>query len=337
MDATTDELDELLVRDAQLQALVTPVWVLAALTVAATLGLVVHAAAMSVTCWIGSWLVGPWVISRAAPLLRTPPLLKYLLFLSCAMPPLSLAAPLYLWQACRSTRDEVQTRARERQARARRRASAPVAAPAAAPTVAAANVAAPVAPVQAALPVLRAVSAGMGDGRELEVRITDPATAAKAPGASLPPLRSALDMFAVGYHVDAGSHWTSFTRDDMKAAGLDLNALHRQALSNLMKLAKGKPGLRLVEGHAYHGVLLDGDHEACLVLLDGIWEALFADKTPNGAVVSIPTRDVLAFCDARSAEGIAALREANARLSDAKGAVFQGLLLRRDGRWSVLD
>lgn len=124
----------------------------------------------------------------------------------------------------------------------------------------------------------------------------------------------------------------------MRQAGLNLNALHRQALSNLMQLVKGKPGLRLVEHPPYFGLLLDGDHEACLVLLDGLWDHLFADKTPNGAVVAIPSRDVLAFCDANSAEGIAALREANRRIGpDAKGALFQGLLLRRGGRWSVLD
>lgn len=68
------------------------------------------------------------------------------------------------------------------------------------------------------------------------------------------------------------------------------------------------------------------------------WDHLLADKTPNGAVVAIPSRDVLAFCDANSAKGISALRAVAARIGpDAKGALFQGLPRRRDGRWTMLE
>jgi hypothetical protein len=331
MDATTANLDDLLLHDEQLKAVSGRAALLFGLTISTVVGFLGQIMALAVAGWMGSWLIGTHILSRAAPVLRTSPLVKYPLFLSCAMPFLSLVAPVYLWTASRSARAELEIDIRQAQLRERRGQAVPPPA-AAAPTQA---------PIQEALPIVRAAAnGGWAEGEEVKLRITAGQLPPGIPNdpAMLPPTRAAAGVFVVGYHVDAGSHWTSVGRDEMRQAGMNLNALHRQALSNLMKLVKGKPGLRLVDHPPYHGVLLDGDHEASLVLLDGLWDHLFADKTPNGAVVAIPSRDVLAFCDANSAEGIAALREANRRIGpDAKGALFQGLLLRREGRWSVLE
>ncbi len=332
--AAAVDLDELLLRDEQLKALQTPVWLLFGLVLAGVIGVLGQKTVLSVIGWIGPWLIGPWVISRAASPLRMPPLVKYPLFLSCAMPFLNLAAPLYVWQASRSTRAGLEADIRQAQARARRQGADPAA-------TAQAAAAAPRAPVQEALPVLRAVASGSwAEGDEVRMQIAAGQLPPEIPDDpdALPPARATAGVFVVGYHVDAGSHWVSVGRDEMRAAGLNLNLLHRQAQSNLMKLVKGQPGLRLVDHPPYYGLLLDGDHEACLALLDGLWDHLFADKTPNGAVVAIPARDVLSFCDANSAEGIAALREVCRRIGpDAKGALFQGLLRRRDGRWAILE
>lgn len=329
----SDELDGLLLQDELLRSLERPVWGLFGLTLAAVIGLLGQTTALAVVGWMGTWLLGPWIISRAAPVLGTSPLVKYPLFLSCAMPFLSLLAPLYVWQASKTRRAELATAIRQAELRERRRGPEAAATPAAP--------AAQRAPVQQALPVLRGVADGVGpDGQELEMRVAPgqlPPDIPNEPG-MMPPTRACAGVFAVGYHVDAGSHWVSVGRDEMRAAGMNLNVLHRQALSNLMKLVKGQPGLRLVDHPPYYGLLLDGDHEACLVLLDGLWDHLFADKTPNGAVVAIPSRDVLAFCDANSAESIAAIREASRRIGpDAKGAITQQLLRRRDGRWSIFE
>lgn len=333
MDATTADLDELLLVDEALKALNGRIWLLFGLTIAAMVGFVGQVAALAVVGWMGSWLIGTHVISRAAPLLGTSALVKYPLFLSCALPFVSLVAPLYLLLAARDTRASLEVQIRQAQLRERRAGpAAPAPADAPAPTRA---------PVQQALPVLRGVANGnWAEGEEVRMQIVPgqlPPDIPNDPG-MLPPTRASAGVFVVGYHVDAGSHWVSVGRDEMRAAGMNLNVLHRQALSNLMTLVKGQPGLRLVEHPPYYGLLLDGDHEACLVLLDGLWDHLFADKTPNGAVVSIPSRDVLAFCDANSAAGIAALREASRRIGpDAKGAITQQLLRRRDGRWTVLE
>lgn len=331
MGAPTADLDELLLRDEQLKALALPVWILFGVTVAAVVGMLGHKTTLSVVGWVGGWFVGPWVVSRAAPPLRTPALVKYPLFVGCAVPFLSLAAPVYVWLAARSARAALEADIRQAEVRERRRAPSPAGAAATPRT--------PRAPTLKALPVLRAVAnGGWAEGEEIKLEVSGLPPGMTATPEMMPPTRGTGGVFAVGYHVDAGSHWTSVSRDDLRAAGLSLNALHRQTLSNMMKLVKGQPGLRLVDHPPYYGLLLDGDHEACLVLLDGLWDHLFADKTPNGAIVAIPSRDVLAFCDANSAEGIAALRAASARIGpDAKGALFQGLLRRRDGRWTVME
>lgn len=333
MGATTADLDDLLLHDELLKTVSSRALLLFGLTISTVVGFLGHITALAVVGWLGTWLIGTHIISHAAPVLRTPPFVKYPLFLSCAMPLLSLVAPIYLWTAARGARAELEVDIRQAQLRARRgTASPPPPSAPATPTRA---------PVQEALPVLRAVAnGGWAEGEEVQLRIVPGQLPPDIPNDSslLPPTRAAAGVFVVGYHVDAGSHWTSVGRDEMRQAGMNLNPLHRQALSNLMKLVKGQPGMRLVDHPPYYGLLLDGDHEACLVLLDGLWDHLFADKTPNGAVVAIPSRDVLAFCDANSPEGIAALREAVRRIGpDAKGALTQQLLRRRDGRWSVLE
>ena len=333
MGATTADLDDLLLHDELLKTVGSRALLLLGLTLSAVIGFIGHIVVLAVIGWLGTWFIGTHIISRAAPVLNTAPLVKYPLFLSCAMPFLSLVAPVYLWTAARSQRAELEVAIRQAQLRERRApASPPPASAPAEPTRA---------PPSEALPVLRAVAdGGWAEGEEVKLQLVAdklPPGITNDPGL-LPPTRATAGVFAVGYHVDAGSHWTSVGRDEMRQAGLNLNALHRQSLTNLMMRVKGKPGLRLVDHPPYFGLLLDGDHEACLVLLDGLWDHLFADKTPNGAVVAIPSRDVLSFCDANSADGIAALREVNRRIGpDAKGALFQGLLLRRGGRWRILE
>ena len=343
-----DILDDLLLRDAHIQTVKPMLWASLALAVTGLLGLLFKSMPLTIVGWIGSWIAGPTALSRLAPALGTSPLLKYPLFIGCAMPGLSLAAPVYGLMASRSLQQTAQQALRQHEARERRRErearvqpAAAATASAAASAAAAAAAAAPRSAVEA-LPVLRLVAGGIGDGAELQLRIKSlPPGMTVPPDAELPPVRASHDVFGVGYHLDAGSHWVSVSRQEMKDAGLSLDQLHQRSLANLTKLVKGKPGLRVIGDPAqasYRGLLLDGDHEACLVLLDALWDQVLKPHTPNGAVVSIPSRDVLAFCDAHSKEGIAQLREAAARVGpDAKGALSQQLLLRRQGRWTVFE
>jgi hypothetical protein len=55
-------------------------------------------------------------------------------------------------------------------------------------------------------------------------------------------------------------------------------------------------------------VLFGGNFEASLVLIDPLWDEHLAHLAPNGYVIAIPNRDILAFCDARCLAGIETLR-----------------------------
>jgi hypothetical protein len=79
---------------------------------------------------------------------------------------------------------------------------------------------------------------------------------------------------------------------------------------------------------------MGGNFEASLVLLDELWDGPLKQYTPNGAVVTVPARDMCAFCDARSAQGITELKRVAARVS--KGGdhlISETLLMRKDGNW----
>jgi hypothetical protein len=86
-----------------------------------------------------------------------------------------------------------------------------------------------------------------------------------------------------------------------------------------------------------HGLLLDGEFEASLLLLDDLWDDTLASHTPHGAVVAIPTRDVLTFCDAASADGIRTLRDLVQRTTAGGQQLLTPHLYRRvDGAWQRL-
>lgn len=345
-----ESLDDMLLRDAQIQSVQPMIWASLGLAVIGLLGMVFRAPALGIVGWMGCWIAGPLAISRLAPLVGMAPLIKYPLFLACALPGFSLAGPAYCFMKARSERASLQAALREMEARERRREREARGRPAAAAAAASAS-AAPVpasgktrttAPISEALPVLRLVSAGLKEAAELKLQLSGLPAGAKIPeDLDMPPVRATGGVFGVGYHLDAGDTYVSFSHREMQEAGLTLDQVHQRALGNLMKLVKGKPGLRVTADPAkcaYAGFLLDGDHEACLVLLDALWDHSLKTHAPNGAVVALPTRDVLAFCDAHSTKGIAELREMLTRFDpQAKGAVTQSLLIRRHGRWELLD
>lgn len=96
------------------------------------------------------------------------------------------------------------------------------------------------------------------------------------------------------YLVDEGDHFSYAQNHHLADIKAEPVGLHEIALINLSKLAQEK--LRIVQEGEVHGLLLDGQFEASLMLLDDLWDDTLAQFTPNGAIVAIPTRDVLAFC-----------------------------------------
>ena len=120
---------------------------------------------------------------------------------------------------------------------------------------------------------------------------------------------------------------------------MDAAVMHRTALDNLRRRVNGEggPGLTLHPIGTAWGMAMGGDHEATLVLLDELWDGPLKQYTPNGAVAAIPARDICAFCDARSAEGIEHLRGVVRKVTEGgRGLVSDKLFVRQGGNWAPL-
>ena len=86
-----------------------------------------------------------------------------------------------------------------------------------------------------------------------------------------------------------------------------------------------------------HGLLLDGQFESSLILLDDLWDSSLAKYTPKSPIVALPSRDVLAFCDAQSLLGIVELKQLVERSAENDHQLTTILYYRQDGQWLPLD
>ena len=171
-----------------------------------------------------------------------------------------------------------------------------------------------------ALPVLKAAAlAGELAGERL-------------PAADAPVATDLGNGLGVAYVVEQDDHFSYVQQRDLAVSGFNPEGLHECAIGNLAARCEGKAE---VQPHGpIHGVFFDGMFEASLLLVDALWDVHLAHLAPNGFVATLPSRDVLAFCDARSPQGIAVLRSMAARVS-ASGThlLTSQLYTRRGGKW----
>jgi hypothetical protein len=95
--------------------------------------------------------------------------------------------------------------------------------------------------------------------------------------------------------------------------------------------------LRILHYSALHGLLVDGQLEASLILLDDLSDSSLAKYTPNSAIVALPSRDVLAFCDVKSLQGIVELKQLVERSAENDHQLTTILYYRQYGQWLPLD
>jgi hypothetical protein len=91
-----------------------------------------------------------------------------------------------------------------------------------------------------------------------------------------------------------------------------------------------------VHGNIY-AVLLDDNFEASLILVNSLSEKGLAYLAPNEFVAAIPARDILAFCDADSVEGLAELRDLIARIKNGDHMLRPELFRRSQDGWFPLN
>jgi uncharacterized protein YtpQ (UPF0354 family) len=152
-------------------------------------------------------------------------------------------------------------------------------------------------------------------------------------------VRVACKSLAITYVVDNGKTLSYINPKQLRDSGLSADKLHATAIENLVGLTKDpQRGLAVLPQDGFFGVVLDSKSEASILLVDELWDGEFKSDTRNGVIVALPARDMLAFCDMRSADGVAALRALTERVApQANKALTKQLYHRVDGNWLTYD
>ena len=154
----------------------------------------------------------------------------------------------------------------------------------------------------------------------------------------LPVTRVLGHGLLVNYLCDAGESYSYVQNFQLREAQLTADELHEEAINNLA-LHANQHGLRIFHHSQIHGVVLDQQFEASVLLLDDFWRGPASVYTPNGALAIVPARGMLLFCDRNSQAGLRELREHLAKGEAAGALELSAQVYQRDaqGRWSSLD
>ena len=127
------------------------------------------------------------------------------------------------------------------------------------------------------------------------------------PDADSPVLRPVGCGLVAAYVVDEPEGLVYVQQRHLALAGIDAAQLHRMAIENLDKLCSRH--MRVEKHGPVFGVFVDGNFEASMFLLQSLWQRELADLVDEGFMVAVPARDIMAFCDMASEEGVATLKQ----------------------------
>ena len=151
-----------------------------------------------------------------------------------------------------------------------------------------------------------------------------------------PALRNLGHGLLVSYLVDEGDYYSYVQERHLAESDVTLEQLHAHAVANLSAIVEA--GAEVQQYGNIYAVLMGGNLEASVVLVNQFWSEWYAELAPNGFVAAFPARDILAFGDASSA---VALEELAMVCERTKGQVDHPLsqsLFRRVGTaWEPLS
>jgi uncharacterized protein YtpQ (UPF0354 family) len=147
-----------------------------------------------------------------------------------------------------------------------------------------------------------------------------------------PVLTDLNNGLLVAYLVDQVDHFRYVQQRHLDGAGLSQAELHQQGIANLRALLEQQDIKVQPYGNVF-AILCGGNFEASAVLVDGLWNDALAHLAPNGFVVAIRCRDILAFCDAGNASGLQELRQIIERTQDGDHPISSVLYRRHAGTW----
>ncbi|EEM16268.1 MULTISPECIES: DUF1444 family protein [Bacillus] len=120
--------------------------------------------------------------------------------------------------------------------------------------------------------------------------------------------------------------------------GLDEEQLVEIGINNLYKLADEKELRVHTLSEGCFALILDGNFEASLIVLDDLWEHSLKEFVSNGYAVAIPARDILVFCDCNASNGIEKMRGIIEKVwEDGDHLLIDKILVRSEGKWSYSE
>ena len=136
--------------------------------------------------------------------------------------------------------------------------------------------------------------------------------------------------------MDKGQSYGYVQNRHLEDDGISADDLHQIGLRNLKSLIAQRNARVQPHGNVF-AFLAGGDFEASIMLLDEFWEYEFRKFVTGKLATVIPARDVLAFCGADSADGIAELQGVINRVwPTGNHLVSDKIYVRQPTGWRVL-
>lgn len=149
--------------------------------------------------------------------------------------------------------------------------------------------------------------------------------------------RLAGDLLVM-YAFDLPGRFEFVARRHCEALGLEAGALRPLSVRNLVKRRR-KPQIKRTDRVVM--LILDGDLEASLLLVDMLWAQL-APQIPGDLIAAVPTRDTLAVTGTGLDGGVAVLNHAVREVWESprgnrKLLLTPSLLIRQGTSWQLLE
>ena len=141
----------------------------------------------------------------------------------------------------------------------------------------------------------------------------------------------AADIYIV-YFGDRDGNGVFLTDADCKLIHLDLPALHKLAVENLVDRV---PGIIHREPEPPFTIVAGGKYSASLLLVDKLWDKE-ASAVRGDLIAAVPTGNLLIFTGSASPGGVEALRKKVQQVNGGDGdTISTTLLVRRNGQWEA--
>jgi hypothetical protein len=142
----------------------------------------------------------------------------------------------------------------------------------------------------------------------------------------------------VMYAFDLPGRFVFLARRHREALSLEQGDLRQLSVRNLVK-RRPKPKIRQTDRTIT--LILDGDLEASLLLVDMLWEQL-APRIPGDLVAAVPARDTIAVTGTGLDGGVSVLSYAARQIWESprvnrKLLLTPSLMIRRGNTWQLLE